>query len=122
MLKIIYVESGSYIEYVAQSAAAFVEERLRFAASVGAQLTAEAGWASVLISLDLSGIAALASEPKVSLSRSDTESVEVSFAGTWLAAIGAEEGLFVTELSVASEHHLMALWEHSQTRAYSLTD
>ncbi|AGY59116.1 alr0857 family protein [Gloeobacter kilaueensis] len=110
MLKIIYTETGLHVEIVDQPIAAFVRDRLAIENSVGAQLAVESGWASLLVG-HLPGVAALAAQPGIAVSRADDQSIEVSFSGIWLAgAAEAEEGVFVAELPGDLEERLAALW------------
>ncbi|UFP93646.1 alr0857 family protein [Gloeobacter morelensis] len=122
MLKLMYTEAGIYIEAVELSVERFVGERGAFAASVGINLIAEPGWASVLVA-DLPGAASLTGQPGIALCRAEEGFVEVSVIGVWLAsAPTSEEGVFAAELPPECEARLLALWKHGCRAELSLTD
>ncbi len=130
MLKLTYIESGFYLEYLAKSLEEWVQERVILALRVGESLCIEPSMASFLLPTDLPGLEALTVEVKrqdadaIALSICDAEYVEVSLNGTWLSTdFESAEGVFVASISSHSvEFFLLKLWQDAQVSASVLSE
>lgn len=123
MLKLNYTESGLYLERIAAPLEMLVAQRVMLALRSGRTLHVEPGKASFLIAANTPGIqqleAALRLEQNFSttLSPVDSDFVEVSVQGSWLAESAyAEEGTFVTALSDRTEFFVYKLWQLTQEK------
>jgi hypothetical protein len=136
MLKLTYIETGFYLERLAQSLEEWVATRAIFALRVGDRICLEPSTASFLLPADLPRLNLLVAEirrqgtDEIALCTCDAEYVEVSLQGTWLATeienlateIENAEGVFVTALSHATEFLLFKLWQDAQISATVMSD
>ena len=129
MLKLTYIETGFYLEYLAKSLEEWVQGRVILALRVGETLCIEPTTASFLLPADLPGVETLAVEVKrldlesVSLSVCDAEYIEVSIEGTWISSkADSTEGVFVAAMSYSIEFFLLKLWQDSQVSASVLSE
>ncbi len=128
MLKLTYIETGFYLEYLAKSLEEWVQERVVLALRVGA-LYIEPSTAAFLLPIDLPGLDTLTVEIRrqdlesISLSVCDSEYIEVSIKGTWVSSnADSTEGVFVTAMSHSIEFFLLKLWQDSQVSASVLSE
>ncbi len=128
MLKLTYIETGFYLEYLAKSLEEWVQERVVLALRVGA-LYIEPSTAAFLLPIDLPGLDTLTVEIRrqdlesISLSVCDSEYIEVSIKGTWVSSnADSTEGVFVTAMSHSIEFFLLKLWQDSQASASVLSE
>ncbi len=129
MLKLTYIETGFYLEYLAKSLEEWVQGRVVLALRVGESLCIEPSTASFLLPADLPGLETLVVEVRrlapesISLSACDAEYIEVSIEGTWVSSDAAsEEGVFVAAMSHSIEFFLLKLWQDSQVNASVLSE
>ena len=129
MLKLTYIETGFYLEYLAKSLEEWVEGRVILALRVGETLCIEPTTASFLLPAHLPGVASLIVEVKrldlesISLSVCDAEYIEVSIEGTWISSeADSTEGVFVAAMSHSIEFFLLKLWQDSQVSASVLSE
>ncbi len=129
MLKLTYIETGFYLEYLAKSLEEWVQGRVVLALRVGETLCIEPSTASFLLPADLPGLDALALEIRrqdpevISLSVCDAEYIEVSIEGTWVSSnADSTEGVFVAAMSHSLEFFLLKLWQDSQVSASVLSE
>lgn len=129
MLKLTYIETGFYLEYLAKSLEEWVQGRVILALRVGESLQVEPSTAAFLLPTDLPGLDTLAIEVRrldpesISLSACDTGYVEVSIKGTWLSSDSEiAEGVFVAAMSHSVEFFLLKLWQDAQVRASVLSE
>lgn len=127
MLKLNYTESGLHLERIATPLESWVQERALLALRLGECLHLEPSRASFLLPADAPGLDRLEHilrrqlGSQIVISAVDAEYVEVSLAGTWLAASAdAEEGTFMTALSDEAEFFLERLWQMTQSRVSHL--
>ena len=133
MLKLTYIETGFYLEYLPQSLDKWVFSRVMLSLRVGQKLLVEPSTASFLLPVDLPSYKVLreaelhrklcafqpllqaASELEIeaiAVCVCDAEYVEVSLRGTWLTADGeSAEGIFVATLGDRTEFLLFKLWQ-----------
>ena len=121
MLKLTYIETGFSLEYLAQSLEEWVALRAILALRVGEQMYVEPSTAAFLLPVNLPKLHLLQTEVRrqgseaIALCSCDTEYVEVSLKGTWLAvAANSVEGVFVVALSHSVEFFLLKLWQEAQ--------
>jgi hypothetical protein len=123
MLKITYLESGLYLEYLSDTVEDWLSLRLILALRLGQRLVVERTTASLLLPIALVQRSALETiarrEGAALLSPVDDQDMEVSLSGTWLHS-GEEEGVFVTTLHPSIEHLLFRLWQLAQTEPSSI--
>lgn len=122
MLKVTYLESELYLEYLPDMVEDWLALRLILALRTGQRLLIERMSASVLLPIALLERSALSNlarrEDQVDLVQVDDEAVEVNLAGTWVSSGEPEaEGVFVATLSPSVEHLLVRLWQMAQTGA-----
>lgn len=129
MLKLTYIETGFYLEYLAKSLEEWVQGRVVLALRVGETLCIEPTTASFLLPADLPGVETLVVEVKrldveaISLSVCDAEYIEVSIEGTWVSSnADSTEGVFVATMSHSIEFFLLKLWQDSQVNASVLSE
>jgi hypothetical protein len=123
MLKLTYIETGFYLERLAQSLEEWVGLRVVFALRVGDRICLEPSTAAFLLPADLSALNLLQAEVRrqgtdeIAICACDAEFVEVSLQGTWIASdADSAEGAFVTALSHPTEFLLFKLWQEAQIR------
>ncbi len=129
MLKLTYIETGFYLEYLAKSLEEWVQGRVVLALRVGESLYIEPSTASFLLPADLLGVETLIAEAKrlnlesINLSVCDAEYIEVSIEGTWVSLeADSTEGVFVAAMSHSLEFFLLKLWQESQVSASVLSE
>lgn len=129
MLKLTYIETGFYLEYLTKSLEEWVQGRVILALRVGETLCIEPSTASFLLPADLPGVETLVAEVKrldsdfISLSVCDAEYIEVSIEGTWVSSkADSTEGVFVVAMSHSVEFFLLKLWQDSQVSASVLSE
>ena len=129
MLKLTYIETGFYLEYLAKSLEEWVQGRVVLALRVGESLYIEPSTASFLLPTDLLGVETLIAEAKrldlesINLSVCDAEYIEVSIEGTWVSSeADSTEGVFVAAMSHSIEFFLLKLWQDSQVSASVLSE
>ncbi len=129
MLKLTYIETGFYLEYLAKSLEDWVQERVVLALRVGESLYIEPTTAAFLLPADLPDLETLVMEIRrldpesISLSAGDAEYIEVSLNGTWVSLnADSEEGVFVAAMSHSIEFFLLKLWQDSQVSASVLSE
>jgi len=122
MLKVTYLESELYLEYLHNTVEDWIALRVVLALRTGQRLTVERMAASVLLPISLLERSALVHlarrDRQIDLAQVDEDSVEVSLAGTWVSSSDQDtEGVFVTTLSPGIEHLLVQLWQMAQTNS-----
>lgn len=129
MLKLTYIETGFYLEYIAKSLEEWVQGRVILALRVGECLCIEPSTAAFLLPADLPGLDTLAVEVRrqdlesITLSVCDAEYVEVSIKGTWVSSdADSDEGVFVAAMSHSIEFFLLKLWQDAQVNASVLSE
>ena len=129
MLKLTYIETGFYLEYLAKSLEDWVQERVVLALRVGESLYIEPTTAAFLLPADLPDLETLVMEIRrldpesISLSAGDAEYIEVSLNGTWVSLnADSDEGVFVAAMSHSIEFFLLKLWQDSQVSASVLSE
>ena len=129
MLKLTYLETGFYLEYLAKSLEDWVQERVVLALRVGESLYIEPTTAAFLLPADLPDLETLVMEIRrldpesISLSAGDAEYIEVSLNGTWVSLnADSDEGVFVAAMSHSIEFFLLKLWQDSQVSASVLSE
>lgn len=129
MLKLTYIETGFYLESLAQSLEEWVALRVVFALRLSDRIYVESSTAAFLLPADLPGLNLLADEVKrqgtdeIELCICDAEYIEVILKGTWLATKAeSANGVFVAALSYSTECLLMKLWHCTQIGASVLSD
>jgi len=127
MLKLTYIETGFYLEYLAKSLEEWVQGRVILALRVGECLCIEPSNAAFLLPADLPGLDTLAVEVRrqdpesLTLSVCDAEYVEVSIKGTWVSLdTDSNEGVFVAAMSHSIEFFLLKLWQDAQVSASAI--
>lgn len=129
MLKLTYIETGFYLEYIAKSLEEWVQGRVILALRVGECLCIEPSTASFLLPADLPGVDTLAVEVRrqapesITLSVCDAEYIEVAIKGTWVSSdTDSNEGVFVAVMSHSIEFFLLKLWQDAQVNASVLSE
>lgn len=122
MLKITYTDSGLFLECLSQPLEALVAQRCVLSIRSGQSQFLQSAYAAVPLQADLPGIENLrrscAAHPTLALDWCDHHLLELTVQGTWLATSpGSDEGVFVTELDVGLETHILELWAQSQQAA-----
>ena len=122
MLKVTYLESELYLEYLPDNAEDWIALRVILALRTGQRLLIERMAASVLLPVALLERSALSNLARrgqqVDLVQVDDDYVEVSLPGTWVSSGEPEaEGVLVATLSPCVEHLLVRLWQMAQTGA-----
>ncbi len=123
MLKVTYLESGLYLEYLQETVEDWLSLRVILALRIGQRLIVERTTASLLLPVALVKRSALESiarrEESALLSQVDDQYMEVTLSGTWLHS-SEEEGVFVATLHPSIEHLVFQLWKMAQTEASSI--
>ena len=129
MLKLTYIETGFYLEYLAKSLEDWVQERVVLALRVGESLYIEPTTAAFLLPADLPDLETLVMEIRrldpesISFSAGDAEYIEVSLNGTWVSLnADSEEGVFAAAMSHSIEFFLLKLWQDSQVSTSVLSE
>jgi hypothetical protein len=121
MLKLQYTENGLFMERVIGSIEILVAQRVLLAMRSGQTLHVQPSNASFLVPANSDGLTRLDlalrldRDLQVTVIPVDTDWVEISVQGTWIAeSIDAEEGIFITELGEQTEFWIYKLWEITQ--------
>lgn len=129
MLKLIYTESGFYLErFTNSSIEDWIKARLLLHLRAGATLFVEPTTASFLLPVDLPYLADLEAlkqedEEILDIYPCDEDHVEISLEGTWLASQEeSESGIFVCAMSDRAEYFLYKLWKEAQIGASVISD
>jgi len=126
MLKVTYLESESYLEYLHSTVEDWIALRVVLALRTGQRLTVERMAASVLLPVSLIERSALVNlarrNEQIDITQVDDDYVEVCLSGTWLSSHDQDhdqdtEGVFVATLSPSVEHLLVQLWQMAQNSA-----
>lgn len=125
MLKVTYLESGLYLEYLEQSVEEWITQRVLLAVRMGHQLVVERSTASLLLPIDLvkrsSLVALLHQETEITVFKVDAEYFEIGLQGTWISSNHqGTEGVFVTVLNATIESVLLKLWQSTHADAPSI--
>jgi hypothetical protein len=127
MLKLIYLESSLYIEWLESTVEEFIASRKILAIGTGQNIHIECGYASMLVRVELAQLAllqlAIASTNSICLSSADFEYLEVSFSGIWISnnlKPEVAEGVFVADFGSNLEGHLYQIWLQSQPQLTSV--
>jgi hypothetical protein len=126
MLKLTYTEVGLHMERIVGTLEGTIAHRVILALRVGQTLYVEPGHASFLLPATAPGLLqlkqALGLESAIVIMPVDTEWVEVSVTGSWIAEhVAAHEGMFITALSDRAEFLVYKLWSATQNQVSSLT-
>ena len=121
MLKLSYNDYGLFLERVSASLEAIATQRVMLAVYAGESLFLEPGRAAFLVSAGLPDVKRLQrvlqteAMAKVTIAKVDSEFVEISVKGTWIASNAqAEAGTFITMLSPQGEALVYQLWQATQ--------
>ncbi len=127
MLKLTYTDMGLHLERLTQSLDSVVASRTVLAIRLGQTLHIEPGRAAFLLPSDVPHVEALSAaiarehSGDIDLCTVDRDYVEVSLAGTWVAAdVQAETGMFLTVLGDRTESLVHHLWQLTQAQVSSL--
>jgi len=121
MLKLNYNDYGLFLERVNASLDALAAQRVMLAVYAREPLHLEPGRAAFLVSAHLPDVKKLKSvlqtdaTATVTIAMVDSEFVEISVKGTWIASSAqAESGTFITMLSPKGEALVYQLWQATQ--------
>jgi hypothetical protein len=118
VLKITYLETGIYLEYLPESLATWKASRVLVSLRAGASIYTEFSTAGLVLPAYtpyLAGLVELAERQLIKVASCDQEYLEISLSGIWVApSKDSEEGVFVCELNRSSEHFIYKLWQESQ--------
>ena len=121
MLKLIYTEMGVYMEQVPLTLDAIVSQRVLLSMQSGTTLHVEPSQAAFLLYTDTAGLDCLGRilhrrQPQMlAIAPVDTDCVEVTLEGTWLAAHAeAEDGVFLAAYDDETEELIYGLWHASE--------
>ena len=125
MLKLIYIESGFYMERLTQALEQFIVLRVMLAMGVGQKILVEPSSAAFLLpvsSPELSMLEVAAQKEgweDIAICVADDEFLEVSLGGIWITTLYPEKdnGVFITALSDRIELLLFKLWQATETNA-----
>ena len=128
MLKLIYTESGFYLEQMAVPLEALIAQRVALAVRLGQKLHIEPGQASFLVPDRAEELAHMErclqveERDRLTTAEVDRGFVELTVAGTWVAeTVMADEGIFFTTFSPSTEHLLYKLWQTSEAQVSFLS-
>ncbi|MDX2272604.1 MAG: hypothetical protein NW237_11760 [Cyanobacteriota bacterium] len=121
MLKLIYTETGIYLEIVAESLQDWLAIRQSLSACLDQPFVIESSAASFLLPADLPGLETLAEQ--IDLDICDTDYLEVSLEGMWISSNAqGSEGVFVCDaLDHLVEAQLLQLWQLSEGSTAMMT-
>ncbi len=112
MLKLMYTDTGIYLEQLTQPLNAWVEMRLAFAIQVGSSLYVEAGRGSFLLPNTV--VLDHKIHEQIEIDRCDEDTLEISLEGLWLSSDGTQhEGILAVELDPELEYHLFQVWQQA---------
>ncbi|MEM6611842.1 MAG: alr0857 family protein [Cyanobacteria bacterium P01_C01_bin.72] len=117
MLKITYLESEIYLEYLDKSIEVWQADRILVNLRAGVSIYVESSIASLVLPItsSLNSLIKLAENQSIEIVPCDEKYLEVSLLGTWVAQEStSEEGVFVCELNPEIEYCLYRLWQESQ--------
>jgi len=124
MLKLIYADASVRMEHLAETLETWVTARVLLSLRAGTPLFVEPTTACFLLPADLPQLAALEAAvardlpEAIALDRCDTECVEVSLHGTWLAeSAESDTGSFVAALPYNLEFFLYKVWQAAEAIA-----
>jgi hypothetical protein len=125
MLKLMYTENGFHLERLPDSLEEWITTRVLLALRSGTAVSVEPSTASFLLLGNISYLHPLETlidgenTLAVELSRCDTEAIEVSLQGTWIAFDEeSDEGIFICGLSDRVESFLYQVWKESEFGVY----
>lgn len=120
MLKVIYTETGQYLEYTSSSLNHWLTRQQRLAARMGYTLYIESCTASILLPENDEIIMALMAMSTHDCSRSltwsqaDAHTIEVMFSGIWVSPhISNHEGTVITDLGERTALALFHFWANA---------
>lgn len=123
MLKVIYTETGQYLESISETAQDWVTRHRRLSGHAGRAVHTEVCTASILLPMQVELITTLARLAASELcggltwAIADSEHVEVAFSGVWLSASSQDhEGAFIANVSDRTARTLCRLWRQSTLR------
>lgn len=130
MLKLIYLESSLYIEWLDLTLEEFLTNRKTLAIATGQNIQIECGYASMLLKVEPAQLAILQlaiastnSTNSIFLSSADYDYLEVSFSGIWMSSnLKSEvvEGVFIADLGEYLEGNLYQIWLKNQATLTAL--
>lgn len=125
MLKVTYLESGLYLEFLQETLEDWIALRVLLALRLGQRLVVERSTAALLLPIDLvktSGLeAAMQDQEAVTMAVCDASDLEICLQGTWISSNADEtEGVFLVALNPAIEQVLLQVWQASQIEASSI--
>jgi hypothetical protein len=115
MLKITYSDSNVLVEQLAIAVEVMVAQRSVVALRAGQPLVLQPGYGSLTFPAHLPGVESLTylshSRGLVEVAPCDTDWLEVTLRGTWMAdSFASEEGILMAELGDTLERQLLSLW------------
>lgn len=117
MLKVMYTETGQYLEHVSTSLSSWLARQHHLAKQTGYDVHIETCTASILLPDQPDWIAALQSiqrqdgAPPFHWNRADAEMIEVMLPGVWMTSHpDSEEGAFLADLGDRTVMTLVHLW------------
>jgi hypothetical protein len=123
MLKLQYTENGLFMERVIESLEALIAQRVVLTVRAGQTLHIQPSHASFLLPANTSGLVQLElalrmeASQYIAITSVDTDSVEISLSGTWIAETAdAEDGIFLTTVSDRTEFFIYELWQVTQAK------
>ncbi|MEL6908835.1 MAG: alr0857 family protein [Cyanobacteria bacterium J06629_2] len=117
MLKITYLESEIYLEYLDKPLEAWKADRILVNLRAAVSVYVESSIASLVLPItsSINSLIGLAENQPIEIVPCDEEYLEVGMLGTWFAQESTSEaGVFVCELSPEIEYCLYRLWQESQ--------
>ncbi|WP_295616617.1 alr0857 family protein [Chamaesiphon sp. GL140_3_metabinner_50] len=124
MLKLIYTEAAPHFELLTSNLEDWVEQRLRFATSMGEEIFVSAETASFLLPEVVCEATALnfyfdrENVTTVTASKCDLDRVEIELDGYWLSDREySAEGIFITRLPDRVESYLWQLWHNAERQS-----
>lgn len=125
MLKVTYLESGLYLEFLQETIEDWIALRVVLALRLGQRLVVERSTASLLLPINLVKVSGLETvlrhEKAVTLTVCDVNDMEVSLQGTWISSSADEtEGVFLAALEPVVEQVLLQVWQASHVEASSI--
>ena len=128
MLKLNYTDYGLHLEQVDASLDTLATQRVMLAVYTGQSLHIAPGRAAFLLPATMPGLvglrtvlrrsmAVLTGVNGVAIATVDSEFVEISLRGTWIAQDAvADTGTFITALTPESESLIYRLWQSTQVQ------
>jgi len=126
MLKLIYTETGLYLELLTANLDDWIEQRLIFATNTGEPLLANAEKATFLLPEPLCEATSVnfylhnQGVESVTAHRCDLDRVEIGLTGYWLSThTDIAEGIFVSQLPDRVESYLWQLWLSANSHSFA---